>query len=82
MMMMMMMIGEFNIPIIKSNSCFPAAHCQSTLGPWDATGQYHAGRENNGDDRDDHNDHDEDDDHDDGFPANSQPWQIPTFSWK
>ena len=25
--------GEFNIPIIKSNSCFPAAHCQSTLGP-------------------------------------------------
>ena len=51
MMMMMMMIGEFNIPIIKSNSCFPAAHCQSTLGPWDA-GQY---------------DDDDDDDDDDGW---------------
>ena len=36
----------FNIPIIKSNSCFPGAHCQSTLGPWD-------GRQYDKDDKDD-----------------------------
>ena len=59
----------FNIPIIKSNSCFPGAHCQSTLGPWDGR-QYDKDDEDDdhlGDDDDllnDDGDHlDDDDDH-------------------
>ena len=46
----------FNIPIIKSNSCFPGAHCQSTLGPWD-------GRQYDKDDDEDDNHLGDDDDH-------------------
>ena len=49
----------FNIPIIKSNSCFPGAHCQSTLGPWD-------GRQYDKDDKDDDLlDDDDDNEHND-----------------
>ena len=51
----------FNIPIIKSNSCFPGAHCQSTLGPWDGR-QYDKDDEDD-DLLDDDDDHLGDDDH-------------------
>ena len=60
----------FNIPIIKSNSCFPGAHCQSTLGPWDGR-QYdkddedrdHLGDDDELLDYDDDDNLDKDDDH-------------------